>query len=167
MRNLVCLAAVFSLALAVGCGKAPEKAVEETAEKTLETQPGDDADVDVSEDGMTVTSSDEDGTYTYQAGNEATIPDGFPADVYVYEGATVQMSSDSPDGFMLAFETDAAFATVVDAYKAEMPAAGWTELTGTTMEGTQMLIYGIGDRMVDVGIFDENGVTKISLSVSK
>ncbi len=77
------------------------------------------------------------------------------------------MSSDSPGSFVLALSTDAAFATVVKTYKKEMSSAGWNEMTATKMENAQMLVYGMDDRSVNIGVFDEEGVTKISLSVSK
>jgi len=167
MRNILCLAAALTLVTSLGCGKAEEKAAEKTLETSIENSLGGESDVDISDEGMKVTSQDEDGTYTWQAGSEAEVPGGFPSDVYVFKGAEVEMSSDSPDSFVLALKTDAAFAKVVEAYKTEMPSAGWTEMTATQMDGAQMLVYSMGDRAVNVGVFDEDGATKISLSVSK
>jgi hypothetical protein len=167
MRNLLCGIAVFLLVLSLGCGNSEDEVAEKALEQTIETQDDGEAGVDITSDGMEVTSTDADGTYTWQAGSEAELPEGFPTDIYIPDGAVVEMSSASPNGYVLTLSTDKAFSAVVESYKEKMVAAGWTEHTATQMEGTQMLIYGQGDRSVNVGVFNEEGATKISLSVSQ
>ncbi len=167
MRNLLCLMAALGLVLNFACGKSKEEAAEEAVENSIEMNLGDDAEVDISEEGMTITSTDEDGTYSWQGGDQAKVPDGFPKDVYVHEAATVAMSADSPESFTLALTTDDPFPKVVGAYEEKMSAAGWTNQTSTAMDGAQMLVYTKGDRAANVGIFNEKGVTQISLTVSK
>ena len=167
MRNLLCLTAALALVLNFACGKSKEEAAEEAVENSIEMNLGDDAEVDISDEGMAITSTDEDGTYSWQAGDQAKIPDGFPEDVHIYEAASVAMSADSPDSFTLALSTDDALPKVVGAYEEKMSAAGWTKQTSTSMNDAQMLVYTKGDRAANIGIFNEKGVTQISLTVSK
>ena len=144
-----------------------EEAVEKAVEQQIEMETGDQAKVDISDNGMEITSQDADGVYTYQGGDTAELPDGFPADVYVPDGATVDMVSDSPNGFVVALSTETALPAVVEAYLKEMSSAGWNKMTETEMDGGRMIAYFKGERSVNVGIFDEDGVRGISLSVSK
>ncbi len=167
MKKLLVLAAVVALVPLFGCGTSEEKAVEETVEQVVEGSVENDAGVEISEEGMAITSTDEDGTYTWQGGDKAGIPEGFPDDVFVYEGVEVLMSSDTPGSFVLGLSTDAPREDVIASYEKEMSAAGWTEATSTNMDGDKILVYTKGDRVVNVGIFLEEGVTNISLSVSR
>ncbi len=89
MRNISCFVAVLALVLNVACGKAEEKTVEQVMEQVAEANLGDGSEVDLSEEGMEVTSQDEDGTYTWKAGDKAEIPETFPDDVFIYEGAEI------------------------------------------------------------------------------
>jgi hypothetical protein len=167
VRNLLCLIAALVVILSFACGKSAEKTAEKALEKSLEDPIGDGAEVDVSDQGMTITSEDEKGAYTWQAGDEAKIPDSFPKDVHVYERAAIQMSSDSPEGITLVLATDDPISKVVATYEEKMVADGWTKQTSSTMSGTQMLIYTKGDRGANVGVFDQDGSTQISLTLSK
>lgn len=67
----------------------------------------------------------------------------------------------------MSLDTDAPFSKVVGAYEEKMSTAGWTKQTSTSMDGAQMLVYTKGDRAVNVGIFNEEGITQISLTVSE
>ncbi len=167
MRTILCLAASLGLIMNVACGKAAEKTAEKAVEQKIEMETGDQANVDISDDGIEITSQDADGVYTWKGGDSAEIPDGFPADVYVFDGASVDMASDSPNGFFVALSTDTAFPMVVEAYLKEMSSAGWNKMTETEMDGGRMMLYLKDERTVNVGIFDEDGARGISLSVSK
>ena len=166
MKKLLVLGAVLALVPCFGCGNSEEQAVEEPAAQAVESSPEKDAGVGISEEGLEITSKDEDGTYTYQAGDKAEIPENFPDDVFIYEGSELLMISESPQGWVLTLRTDAPRDDVIASYEKEMSAAGWAEITSTNMDGDRMLIYGQGDRTVNVGIFAEEGVTQVSLSVS-
>ncbi len=165
MRMILFSAAVVVLIASFACGNAEEKAAEQVVEETIEADLGGDAGVEISEEGMEITSQDENGTYTWKAGDKAEIPDSFPQDVYIFEGATVVMVSESPDSFVVALTTDAAVSAVADSYLEEMTSAGWSKLMETDMDDGRMLVFGMGDRSVNVGVFPEDGMTGISLSV--
>ena len=167
MKILVFLAAAFALMVNLGCGKSKEEAAEEVVEQAVEAALGDEAGVDLSDEGMTVTSEDEDGTYTWKAGDQAEVPSDFPDDVHVYEGAEVVMSTETPDGFSLALGVDAPVEDVVKSYLEAMSAAGWTKHMETEMDGGHMMVYGKGDRSVNVAIFEEEGMTQIGLTVGR
>ena len=144
-----------------------QPAAEPQVDQPGEAPTGGIADVDVSDDGMSITSTDKDGTYTWQGGSQAELPEGFPEDVYVYEGSVVEMASSAPTSYTIALATKDPFAKVVESYKEKMASAGWSLRTSTQMPGTEMLSYLLGDRAVSVSIFDEDGQTKIGLSVAR
>lgn len=167
MRTILCLTAALALIMNLACGKAPEETAETALEQQIEKSAGGDADVDYSDEGMEITTEDADGVSTWQAGDKAELPDNFPSDVYIPEGVSVDMVSDSPSGTVVALSTDIALATIVEAYLKEMTAAGWTKMTDTEMDGGRMTLFLKDERTVNVGIFDEDGARGISLSVSK
>jgi hypothetical protein len=153
--------------LSFACGKASHKAAEEAAERSIESATGDDAEVEISEEGMSVKAQDKNGTYSWQAGDQARVPDDFPSDVHIYEPAVVEMSMDSPDGYVLSLKTDDAPAKVVGVYQEKLSAAGWTKQTTMDMGEMQMLIYSKGERMAKLDVFSEDDVTRINLTASK
>jgi len=81
-----------------GCKKAAEKAIENKLARE-----GVDAKVDSSGGKMTIQTKD--GTTVVTGGKDAKVPENFPKDVYVYEGATIRGSVSVPNGFNLVMET--------------------------------------------------------------
>ncbi len=183
---LVCLAAGVAM---TGCGrKAEEKRSEKLTEKLLEKSLSPDgvkADVDISGETMSFTTTDAegqradiqmnregltvkgpDGVTTFQAAGAGQMPADFPADVYVLPGADVVSSLSHPGGFNLALTSSAAVADVLAKYAAEMKAQGWTEKSTMNMGEMAMLVFAKDSCTANVIVQAENGRTAINLTVA-
>ena len=167
MKRILLFAAILALILGLACGMSSEKTAEKAAEKSIETAMGGDADVDISEEGMEVKTEGEEGVTTMSMGDKAKIPEDFPSDVYVYDGATVDMAMDNPGAFLVSLSTDDPLSKVVDAYKKKMTSEGWTKQTAMDMGEMQMLQYLKGERTAQVQVITEKGKTHISLTADK
>ncbi len=184
IKRLFAGSLILGVAVA-GCGrKAQEKLTEKLIEKGLAAD-GSVADVELSGDKITYTATDaegkrsrvriegeqvtiagEDGTVAYQAGGEGKLPQGFPADAFVYPGATIVTSMSFPQGVNVAFETKDAVATVVAKYASEMKAKGWTEKSTMKMDEVNMSSYEKGKRTASVIVQAQEGVTQINLTIN-
>ncbi len=167
MKRMILFAAILALILGLACGRSSEKAAEKAAEKSIEKAMGGDADVDISEEGMEMKTETEEGTMSLSAGDKAKVPEDFPSDVYVYEGAAVDMVMDHPEAFMVMLSTDDPLSKVVDIYKKKLTSEGWTKQTAMDMGDTQMLLYVKDDRMAKVTVADDEGVTRINLTADR
>ena len=182
---------VWSLAACVavaGCGKkADEKLSEKLTEKLLEkslSKDGVKANVDISGDTMSFTTTDADGkqsnvkmdgdslvvegpdgVQTFRAGGAGEMPKDFPADVYVLSGASVVSSISTPGGANLSLKSGAPKAIVVAQYAAEMKDKGWTTESTMDMGETAMLSFAKDNRTASVIVQVEDGATAINLTV--
>ena len=182
---------VWSLAACVavaGCGKkADEKLSEKLTEKLLEkslSKDGVKANVDISGDTMSFTTTDADGkqsnvkmdgdslvvegpdgVQTFRAGGAGEMPKDFPADVYVLSGASVVSSISTPGGANLSLKSGAPKAVVVAQYAAEMKDKGWTTESTMDMGETAMLSFAKDNRTASVIVQVEDGATAINLTV--
>ena len=182
---------VWSLAACVavaGCGKkADEKLSEKLTEKLLEkslSKDGVKANVDISGDTMSFTTTDADGkqsnvkmdgdslvvegpdgVQTFRAGGAGEMPKDFPADVYVLSGASVVSSISTPGGANLSLKSASSKADVVAQYTAEMKAQGWTTESTMDMGETAMLSFAKDNRTASVIVQVEDGATAINLTV--
>ncbi len=167
LSHALVLVMIVAAVLLTSCGKISEKVAEEAAEKAITSSGADNADVDVSEEGISISGEDDDGTFSMTAGTKAKIPEGFPSDVYVYDGAEVEMVMDNPAGFTISLRCDDPVGDVVETYRKQLSAAGWKKQTYMDTGDSQMLIYGKGDRVLQVHVADDEGVTRIGLSAAK
>lgn len=182
---------VWSLAACVavaGCGKkADEKLSEKLTEKLLEkslSKDGVKANVDISGDTMSFTTTDADGkqsnvkmdgdslvvegpdgVQTFRAGGAGEMPKDFPADVYVLSGASVVSSISTPGGANLSLKSASSKADVVAQYTAEMKDKGWTTESAMDMGETAMLSFAKDNRTASVIVQVEDGATAINLTV--
>ena len=186
MALVVCLAAGVALA---GCGrKAEEKLSEKLTEKLIEkslAQDGVKADVDLSGETMSFTTTDaegkqarvkmnneemtitgEDGQTTFRATGAGKMPADFPADVYVPAGASVVSSLTTPAGINLALQTAAAAKDVAEKYAAEMKSQGWTSQSSMDMGDMTMLAFAKDNRTANVIVQFVDGATSINLTVA-
>jgi hypothetical protein len=162
MKYFVVVLAGVCLVL-TGCGK---KASEKLAEKMIEAAAAKDgvkADVNLSDGKMTIKTKE--GTATYAAGKGAKIPENFPKDVHIYDGATVFMAASVPNGFNLMLQTKDASDKVVPTMKSKMTADGWKEEAAMDMGQNVMLSYSKGDRKANVTVSSADKMTQITLTV--
>ena len=129
-KSLVAALVTPALAFALtGCG-AGDDVAEKLTEKAVEEAAGGDTDVDIEDDGVTVT--DENGE---EASIGTTLPDTFPVDdVPLVEGTVI--SATAADGaFMVMLEVDGTPEEVQDAALGMLTDAGYTSSTEMTQEG--------------------------------
>ncbi len=179
---VLCLAACVA---ATGCGKkTEEKLTEKLIEKSL-AKDGVIANVDLSGETMSFTTTDADGKQsnvkmngeevtiegpdgktTFRAGGAGKMPEDFPADVYVYPGASVVSSLSHSGGYNLALTSSAAPKDVVAKYAAEMKGKGWTSTSTLDTPEMAMLSFAKGNRTLNLIVQSENGTTSINLTVA-
>ncbi len=151
---VLCLVLAFGLA---GCKKASET----TAEKIVESQTG--ADVDIDQNKVTVTG--EDGETAVIEGAGASLPDGFPSDIPVYDNASIEASAKFSDGgtdaFSVTMKTMDSVDTVFGWHKSQFEGKGWAsqgEFNSSTSEGASaMLSYTKDGRVATVGVNEVAG----------
>ena len=149
------------LALA-GCKKAGEKVAEKAIEAGLAKE-GVNAKIDAS--GQKVTIQSKDGTAVYSGGKSAAVPENFPKDVYVYDGASVMASIAVPDGFNLVLETGDNADKVLGTIKSKMIGFGWKEEMTMNQGNSAMVGYKKEQRSVMVNISTDKKTT-ITLTVA-
>ena len=125
---------------------------------------GNKASVDIS--GGKVTVESKDGKAVYAGGKDAKIPDNFPKDVYVYEGASVIASIATPEGFNLSMETKDSPDKVLAGLKSKMPGNGWKQEMEMSQSKNSMITYKKGERTVAFNIAAQPNATQISIMVS-
>jgi hypothetical protein len=131
---LIALAAVSGLAACDSSETLTEKAIEKYAEHH-----GVDMDVDLKDGAQTVTMKSDQGEITTQVGGEVKIPDGFPSDVPIYEGLTVQAASTMSDTYMLQAQSNEPLDKIVQYYVDAMPAQGWVKEAESNQGGVMYI----------------------------
>lgn len=167
MKKNLCLAAGVMMASCLvfaGCQKAGEKAAEKAIEAGL-AKKGVKADVDAS--GEKITIQGKDGKTEFTGGKGAKVPDTFPKDVYVYEGASINSALTVPEGFNLTMETADPAQTVLAAVKKKMIGQGWKEEMTMNQGEQSMAGYKKGQRMAMFNITAEQKLTRIALTVTE
>ncbi len=144
----------LALALAAGCGD--------------DSEDKNNGRVDVEEEGRKITITGKEGKATFTAGGGAEIPDGFPDDVYIYDGAKVNTSATVKGSYQVQLSSSDAVDKVLSVYKQKMEAAGWSEEAAMDMGEHKMLHYKKDGREINVQIIPEDsGATNIIISVPK
>ena len=198
MRIMLVLGAAVALLFVVNnCSSCAEKVAEKAIEHQIEKETGQKADIDIDsgKDGtITMTTknekgedvnlkinTDEDGSVTmnvggeegeavFQIGANTKLPDGFPEDVPVPDGAEpagVMFSGQS--GGVVMFELTDSPDKLAKFYEKQMPAGGWERISKTEMQGIYVLGYKKGERSTNITIApneEEDGKTVLSLTVS-
>lgn len=130
-----------------------QKAGEKLAETILQHEAGPGTDVDVNGNAVTIKSNE--GAVTVGGGS---LPEGWPSDVPLYAGASVQYSGKNADGSsgVIAISTDTT-EKVVAYYKAEMEKNGWKSKQTMIAGGANASLYEKGDKNVSVAIMGGSG----------
>jgi hypothetical protein len=158
----VLLLAIATISMATGC----EAIIGQAVKSGVESATG----VKVDESGNSVTMTGQDGS-SVSVGEDGKLPEGFPTDVPVYEGAVkaaIATDSDKGKGFMVNIETPDAPADVFKWYEDEMASGGWT-VKSTMKTGDGGLLSGEKDALgltVTVTPAGTSANTNISLAVA-
>ena len=134
---VIAITVVSCLALG-GCKKAAEKMIESKMAKD-----GVNAKVDSSNGKMTVQTQD--GTTVIASGKDTKVPENFPKDIYLYEGATIIGSVSVPNGFSLSMETGDSADKVLGTIKSKMTGLGWKQEMNMNQGKTSIVSYKKGE----------------------
>lgn len=150
-----------------GCSMAAEEATEALVES------GTGADVEIDDDGESVSIETEDGSIEISGGESATLPDGFPEDMPVYDGQIVMAQSvDTPEGtgYNVGIQTSDSEDDVAAWYSDELANEGWTIAAEISNDGDGMMMttYQVekNGSNSQVVIAEEDGQTQIVLTVT-
>lgn len=166
--TLVALVALLAAVALTGCGFAAEQASEAIVEG------GTGADVEIDDDGESVSIETEEGSVEISGGDSATIPDGFPSDVPLYDGDLVMSQKfDTEDGvaYNIGIKTSDGANDVAEWYSDEFASEGWTVTTESTNDTGDMVMISYqvekDGRMAQVIIADEDGETQIAVTATE
>jgi hypothetical protein len=140
---------MVSCLVLAGCKKAAEKAAEKAIEAGM-AKDGVKAKVDAS--GGKVTIESKDGKTEFTGGKSAKVPDNFPKDVYVYEGATITASVSTPEGCNLVLETGDSADKVMSTIQGKMAGMGWKQEMTVNQDKNAMVGYKKEKRSVMVNV---------------
>jgi len=156
---LLCL-----ILLVAGCGKTPE---EKVIEKRIEGATGADAEVDLSKKGMEISGETERGKFTVSTGEGTEIPKDFPNDVFIYRPSKVMTAMNMPEGRSLTLTTKDDGPKVVETYKQEMTAKGWSEQASMNLGAQSVLVYEKKERAANITIAPMDGETLVTVTVAR
>lgn len=164
-----CPPMIAALALALvlsACGKSEEKAAETLAEKALEANAGQDVDVDIEDDGQTVTIQTEQGTLKQTSGDNVALPENFPTDITLPADYKVMSVMTMGPVTSVVMEVPEAPSSVFADFKSGQAAQGWKETLSMQGADGSMLGFEKGDRSLLVNLGkSEAGGTMLSLSL--
>jgi hypothetical protein len=162
---------VFSLALANCSGESEkittQKGEEAMTEKSIESSSVEKVDVDVS--GETVRIKSKEGNVTISGGANISLPDLFPKDIPIYEGAKVLHSMESIEekAVSVSLTTKDDQATVVEYYKSTMKSQNWEEKGLMELPTKKILMYAKGKRNANLVIATGEGQTQIIITTTE
>ena len=158
------VATLCGLVLGAGCGK---RVQERMIEKAIERDTGTKADVRIGKEGFTAKTDK--GQMSVTSGQSARVPENFPADVLVYKGANVVMAMQVGQANSVSLTTPDDMAKVVETYKQEMTARGWSQEAALDMGEQTVLTYRKEGRTTAVAIAKDegHGGTQINLTVTQ
>lgn len=155
----------ISVMVMFGCGeKAGEETAEKMVEKAIESGFDGEAEVDIEKDSIRIEA--EEGEMSMTMGDSASLPDDFPDDVFIYQGAELSMGMKLPQGFNLSLQTKDDMSKVSEVYLAEMTAKGWTKEMSRDMGEQKMMFFKKDQRAVNMTIFPSEDMTQITLTVA-
>lgn len=158
-------AAALVLAL-TGCQQAAEQAAEQAVEQAIEDGGSGVSDVEIDDNGITV--EGEDGSFSAGQGDE--LPEGWPSEVALPDGATITSSmgvdQGGEQGWSVVANFDDSPNAVVDAFKASLTGAGFTEDSAYTSADMTLLAYSSDTYTVAVTVGPEGDATTTSVTVS-
>lgn len=149
--------------LGLSCAK---KAVERSAEKSIEKATNGAADVDIGTNSVKVNING--GSTVGEVGDSVKVPDGFPSDVYVIDG-TVKTAVTKTDtkGYTLSINTSLTPAEAKSRYEAKLKEQGWTIIMTLDAGDGATVSASKGERNVTVIISTSDGQTNVILGTSE
>lgn len=160
-RNILAAMAFVTLA---GCG---QSIGEKMTEKMIESQMGENADIDLKNGSVRVTTDEG----TFDMGG-AKLPDDWPTDAPVYAGAKITYSASmnpvtGKAGKAVMFTTTDTAAKVLAYYKGALADEGWVTSSMMEGQGTSIITATKDDRVLSLMITTSGGETSVTLGVGK
>ena len=167
MNRRPSLFAALALSLVLSaCGQSEEKAAETLVEKALEANTGHEVDVDVDDDGQTVTIKTDQGTLTQTSGDNVALPDDFPADVSLPDDYKLMSVMTMGPVTSVVMQSPGTLSDLFKHFKAGQAGEGWKETL--SMQGADGSMLGFEKEkrslLVNLGTSEEGGTT-VSLSL--
>jgi ribosomal protein S6E (S10) len=157
MRLSIMLAVVALCATA--CGKSPGERLTEAAVSAATGQK-----VSVDHNGDKVTLTTDKGELKISGGDNATLPAGFPDDVYLPSGYKVESAMEMPDAMIVALQAPGQVAALSAAASRQMQARGWNQVMAMQPDGeTRLLAFDKDKRNASLS-FDHDG-DRVRMSV--
>ncbi|MFA6391537.1 MAG: hypothetical protein WCW66_02115 [Patescibacteria group bacterium] len=160
----ISLIAIMLLAVAVvagaGCAK---KVSENTAENAIEKSVGGDADVDIDDDSARINVNGSSMAW----GENVSLPDNFPSDVYVTEGDLKSAMETADEAFSVTVESTKSLTAVRSEYETELANDGWDVNSTYAIEGSVTLGGEKDDRMIILSISESEGKTMVIITTTK
>lgn len=168
MIRLITAVLVVACLFVSGCGGCQKKTSEKLAEKMIESQMaknGVKGEVNISDDKVSVKTKD--GATTVAYGKSVKVPDSFPKDVPVYDGAMVITAMTVPNGFNLQLQTKDGLEKVAEFYKTRMRSEGWTEEGTFASQEQTTLTYKKERRTAGIVVMASGKETQISVMTTE
>jgi len=165
-RLLTAIALVNLSCLLTACGS--DTSVEFVSEQIAEAAIGDTG-LEVDVDGDTI-SWEVDGKYgfSYTSGTDITLPDSFPADVLIYNDATLISSVETDEALSVTFTSGDKGPQIKTAYMEFFDNEGWSREGLMQVEGMSVLMYKKADRSASLNIIEaDSEPTSVSLTLSR
>ncbi|MFA6512189.1 MAG: hypothetical protein WCV86_03645 [Patescibacteria group bacterium] len=142
-----------------------EKVSESIIENTIESQSGDDVDVDLDLSGEETTINVNGSTLNL--GTDVDLPSDFPNDVYIPDDAEILAVANIEVGaYTVSMTSDRDVADLRQDYETQQSSDGWVIGSTITVGEGVSLIWEKNDRMMSVNIIEsDDGTTAIGLSV--
>lgn len=147
-----------------------DRAVEKGVEKGVEAATG--AEIDIDEDGGTISISSEDGEMAFGGGTE--LPDGFPDDVPLAAGEITggaRVSDTESEVFTVAIAAQGSMSQVYDEATGLLESAGFSEESSGDLGGIRNVGYGQNGAIsgVVLGLIEDEdeGIVMVTYSVRK
>ena len=158
MSRIYIILSIGVTAFGTGCG-GPRELTTPDGEKVTVAQDG---------EGVNITVKGEDGESVQISANESgvSLPDGFPSDVPIYPGATITLTSETPQGMNVVLRTKDPAEKVRQFYQEKLKAEGWEIVATMNMPTGAMLQAKKGERSQTVITGSDGQQTTISLTAA-
>lgn len=165
MKKILAFASASLLFLGAGCVPTPQSLMQGAIENKINAELKGDATVDLDDNGITINDDDEGTTASF--GENVKLPDNFPEEIPVLDGAKiVGVTVTLKEGSWISLITDKTVEEAAGWYDAKLLGAGWTVSGSYTAGGmtTKMYENGSFNLTVIVSAGEDGGPTGVMVT---
>lgn len=160
MTKRLIFISLLLLAVGVFSSACTKTVSEKVAEKNIENSMGQNADVDINNDNVSIKTDNG----NWQAGNDLGVPDNWPSDVHLTEGSVTSVTN-TDVGNSVTITSDKSVADLKTEYQNALTKDGW-DITTTMDVGTNLIFSAKKDnRVVNISIGEEDNHTVVIIGV--